>query len=187
MPLRRTAFKTLMTLLATLIFCGQAAHADTVYLKNGRKMSGYIVRQNDEGLWINVGAGELGFKTAQIERVEKSDKTTAWLTGSSGHQMALDKQKASGEPFVLYFSANWCGYCRLFQKDVLDTQRVGDALQNVVKVRVNVDADKSLAGEYGVQGIPFLTVVSKGGNKRINTGGSVDDFLRQCREAGLKV
>jgi len=58
------------------------------------------------------------------------------------------------------FWAPWCGPCRV-QAGILET--VADAVQDVAVVaKANVDENRGLASQYGVQSIPTLIVFKDG-------------------------
>jgi clan AA aspartic protease (TIGR02281 family) len=52
-------------------FLASQASADTVYLKNGRSIEGLIVKQDTEGVELEVGSGTIRFMPGDIERVSK--------------------------------------------------------------------------------------------------------------------
>lgn len=64
-----------------LLFClvidgllASGAQADTVYLKNGRKMEGIITEETADYIQLAVGVGHVKFYMAQIERIERSSR-----------------------------------------------------------------------------------------------------------------
>jgi len=73
---------------------------------------------------------------------------------------ALPALKTESRPVVMDFWAPWCGPCRT-QGPILEhfADQVGD---RAVVAKVNVDEERSLANQYGVQVIPTLIVLKKG-------------------------
>lgn len=59
---------------------------------------------------------------------------------------------SSGEKLVLNFYADWCGPCRMFAP-ILE-----ELSEKTTVIKINVDSDKALAQELGVQGIPSTFV-----------------------------
>ena len=105
-----------------------------------------------------------------------------WLAGVAGLKQASAEQKTSLKPMLVYFYADWCGYCRKLEAGVLSTREGRSALRGVIKVRINAEAsrdERQLAGELGVRGYPTLLLVSpEGGMKRIRTPQSPDELKR---------
>ena len=56
------------------------------------------------------------------------------------------------------FYADWCGPCKMLEPIVEDLARETEA----VVAKVDVDANQTLAGQYGVRGVPTLVLFSGG-------------------------
>jgi thioredoxin 1 len=66
----------------------------------------------------------------------------------------------SDKPVLVDFWAPWCGPCRMLSPVV---EKVAGLLGNQVSfVKMNTDENPSIAGEYGISGIPCL-ILFKGG------------------------
>lgn len=103
-----------------------------------------------------------------------------WLSGVDGLREGTAQQKSSSKPMLVYFYATWCGYCRRLDANVLAKDDARDALEDVIKVRINAEESREtqrLAGELGVRGYPTLMLVSPdGGIRRIRTPQSIDEL-----------
>ena len=66
------------------------AHADTVYLKNGRAMEGVVKSEDSQGIELEISIGTVKFQKSEIVRIEKSEANDAVLRA----QWEKDKQIA---------------------------------------------------------------------------------------------
>ena len=63
-------------------------------------------------------------------------------------------------PVVVDFWAAWCGPCRLVGPEL---EKLAEAHGDAVKVvKVDVDANQTIAGRYGIQGIPTIALFRDG-------------------------
>ncbi len=129
-------------------------------------------------------------KNVSSEKIPvKKEAAYPWFSGGSGYAQAVGLQNQTGAPILLYFFTTWCPYCKLLDSKVLASEKVGQALSGVIKVRINAEAETRLASQYQVSGYPTVLALHQGGFqkvRRIRTGrGNPDDFLAECRRAGL--
>ena len=123
-----------------------------------------------------------------VEKAAPASTAFPWFDGTRGYNQAMKEQALSGDPIVLYFYTNWCRYCKIFKKDVLNSVRVNDALKSAPRVSLNGDQERDLMAKYGIRGYPtFLVVPKRGTPKQINTGLGKEEFLKACADAGLKI
>lgn len=72
----------------------------------------------------------------------------------------LRKVFAENSKVLIDFYADWCGPCRMLSPIV---EEIKNEYSDKVKVvKVNVDENPDIAGQYGVRSIPTLVVVKNG-------------------------
>lgn len=69
---------------------------------------------------------------------------TEWQSGPEVYQAAV----AAGQPTLVYFSTDWCHYCKNLDRQVLHDPRVDAALTGVVRVRVNPESSTPASDLY---------------------------------------
>jgi thiol:disulfide interchange protein len=123
-----------------------------------------------------------------------------WLSGGEGLIEALQKVEKDKKPLVLYFYADWCGYCRQFEKALLGTRQVKSFLSTGYAVMINPDSgaqENGIAQYYRVMGYPAFFVYGQKSGKMIRVdrhrmvGGrpqllSPEEFIQAIKEASSR-
>ncbi len=84
-----------------------------------------------------------------------------WLDGPQGLVKGIAAAETEKRILIVYFYADWCGYCRQFEKDLLGTPAFRAFVRDNEAVRINPDKgdpERRLAGHYGVRGYPSFFV-----------------------------
>ena len=105
-------------------------------------------------------------REAAPPRAVPSLTTHPWSEGARGFRSASNEQRVSGCPMLLYFRADWCPYCKQFDRGVLSDSGVSAAIAPAVKVRIDPekgDDENALAKKFGVHGYPTLLLVARDG------------------------
>lgn len=68
-----------------------AAHADTVYLKNGKALEGEVVKEDADGVVLKLPTGEIKLKAADVETVERQS--------SLEYKLSLGRRMLQAERF----------------------------------------------------------------------------------------
>lgn len=72
--------------------------ADTIYLKNGRTIEGFILEEKPESVLVDVGFGKVGLKRSEIEGISRSDeKDSGQLRDKWLRQKAVSLERAKEE------------------------------------------------------------------------------------------
>jgi thioredoxin 1 len=89
----------------------------------------------------------------------------------------------SDKPVLVDFWAEWCAPCRMLTPTV---EAVADKFADSAKVvKVNVDDNPTIAGSYGIKGIPTLIVFKDGKEVERVVGATGKDSISKMIEKHL--
>jgi len=119
-------------------------------------------------LFLIVAAGSLG---------ARADLPADW---STNYNETFASAASAQKPVLVYFTASWCGPCKMMTRATLADPSVVQALANIEHVAVDIDEHPDLASQHGVQAVPTLVMVSAVGSETDRSTGflPVDEFLR---------
>ena len=100
-----------------------------------------------------------------------------WTDNFAAAQQAAREQN---KPVLLYFTAEWCGPCQSMRREVFSSSAVADAVAGVVPVRIDIDHNAALAGQFHVTAIPRFVLLDQDGQVIRSQEGALeaDDFIR---------
>ncbi|NUN49776.1 MAG: DUF255 domain-containing protein [Candidatus Brocadiae bacterium] len=117
--------------------------------------------------------------------VAHADGKVEWMTD---HDAALKKAKESGKLLHVHFQAEWCGPCKVMEKETFgDAETAAFLNETFVNVLIDTDKDGATAEKYGVGGIPdsrLVDVSGASGNEVLRIVGHRRDFLSRMRAVG---
>jgi thioredoxin-related protein len=89
-----------------------------------------------------------------------SSNAADWQTDfKSAQRLAL----ATNRFILIDFWATWCGPCKKMDQDTWSDKETEELLKDFVLVKVDIDAEKSFANQYGINSIPNMFIVDANG------------------------
>ena len=86
----------------------------------------------------------------------------------------FNEVKASDKPVLLDFFATWCGPCRMIAPFI---EQIADEYPEYVVGKIDVDEERELAEQFGIQSIPTLVVIKNGEVVNTAVGGRPKDAI----------
>lgn len=88
-------------------------------------------------------------------------QTGVWL---KDFEQAEQLAHSTGRPLLVHFHADWCGPCRIMERQILGTPEVlGRLGRDVVAVKVNTDHRRDLVRRFSVEALPSDVYVTPQG------------------------
>lgn len=100
------------------------------------------------------------FGTPAGAPVEKAPDVTAVTDAKKAELPDLPEVCRSPKPTIVVFGADWCGYCRKLDEEVLNDPRVKERLAKYVVQHVNIDNQPELGLKAKVNGVPQTFLIS---------------------------
>ena len=122
------------------------------------------------------GSGRFGVKAFGKKApaaVPASNAVPASIRWTS-FQEAMHEAKVTGKPVMVDFSATWCGYCKMLDRQTYADPRVIHALTGWIAARVDVDKQPELAEKYGATSLPSVLFFHSNGQPAAGFQGFVE-------------
>ena len=157
-------------------------------------------QEGQTGSGTNAEApGQTGMQTGSAATGSEATGSAATGSGADGSsgahasvpvartlEEAKERALAEDRPILIDFYADWCGPCKLFNRDSHSDADVMAALDQVIllKIDTEIQSGRAMAQEYGVRGLPTFVLVS-GEGKTITswTGYAKPFFLDSLNKA----
>lgn len=117
-----------------------------------------------------------------ISRLSAGRDLIPWRSDFAAAQAEAQK---SDKPIFAYFTAEWCAPCQDLKRTTWSDKKVESALQAYIPLKLDVDANTTLAQRYNIEPIPAFLILDSQGNVTANHAGALgaDDFLAWLRSS----
>ena len=79
---------------------------------------------------------------------------------STNYAVVLSAAGSNQQPALVYFTASWCGPCKLMSRVTLTDPAVVQAISSVEHVAVDIDEQPDLASKHHIDAVPTFLLVS---------------------------
>lgn len=92
----------------------------------------------------------------------RADLPAHW---STNYLATLSQAESNQQPTLVYFTASWCGPCKLMTRLTLTDPVLVPALSGIPHVAVDIDEHPDLASKHAVNAVPTFVLLSVTGNE----------------------
>ncbi|MBU1998363.1 MAG: retropepsin-like aspartic protease [Candidatus Omnitrophota bacterium] len=93
---KSTRFKLILGIVIFL-FIYKGSWADTIYLKNGRSVEGFIKNEEGDSVSLDIGFGIVGFKKSDIDKIYRSNQVESEFLRQKWEKQRIEKAKKQEE------------------------------------------------------------------------------------------
>ena len=90
----------------------------------------------------------------------QSDPIVRSQITASSYKDAIKKSGEKGMPVMIFFEADWCGWCKKMKDESLSDKDVKKIMKNYILVFVDYDRNTSVARKFGVKALPSYAITN---------------------------
>ena len=143
-----------------------------------------LAQAENDAVTTEPSAQDKANPSAEIE----IDKNATEIRYAETYEAALETARSEGKPLMIDFYTDWCGVCKMMDKEVLNQKPIVLESQKFVNVKVNAEQREDLARAFGVRGYPTFIWLDNNFNiiERMDHGAPAGEFLARMQAAHSK-
>lgn len=100
---------------------------------------------------------------------------------------AIQKSGEVGKPVLVFFTAEWCQWCKKMKAETMTDSKVQSVCKNYILVYVDTDKDRAPATKFGVESLPSYVVTNaKEAKLKMDAGfKNADSFASWLNDSSL--
>ena len=102
-------------------------------------------------------------RTAPIVKPAAKKQAVVVAAFNNDYAAALDQATREQKPLLIFFTADWCEYCRQIRHDIFERPEFVEAAKRFVCVEVDAGRHPHLGEEYRVRAYPTLVLANPSG------------------------
>jgi thiol:disulfide interchange protein len=112
-----------------------------------------------EDSWDGNGPSAQPDKAAPQPKTETPAPTGPQLIAGT-YTEALQKSGEFGKPVLVFFTAEWCTWCKKMKAETMVDGKVQAGLKNYILVYVDTDKDRAPARKFGIESLPSYVITN---------------------------
>ncbi len=107
-----------------------------------------------------AGAVGFWFQNRTVPPAENDTGKIQWITDLD---KGLSMAREAGLPVMLFFTADWCGYCKKLIQSAFSDEAVARAASRIIPIFVDIDKYTEVQEIYKLRGIPTVIFLNSDG------------------------